>query len=152
METNRLVGSNPIIMLPRQTCGQRSSMTTGSKHRARACYLCIWFRYTFLLSKFRRESDLGLCTFSIWVCAFFRDMPKECCSTVATCDEFCGQTHFLIICHMLLINIMLTADDMSIWWYVTNACHVDGWWHEHVIICNMLLINIMWTADEVSIW
>ena len=40
-ETNQFVSSNPNVSLTRQTCGQRSNMTTGNKHQALAFDLSI---------------------------------------------------------------------------------------------------------------
>jgi len=36
VETNQLVSSNPNVIFMRETCGQRSGMAAGSKHRALA--------------------------------------------------------------------------------------------------------------------
>jgi len=38
VETNLLFGSNPNVILTRQTCGQRSGIAAGSKRRALAFY------------------------------------------------------------------------------------------------------------------
>ena len=62
LETNQLVGSNPNVILTRQTYGQRSRKAAGSKHRRLAFYCSIRICYMFPLSKCRGESDLGLCT------------------------------------------------------------------------------------------
>jgi len=50
------------VILTRQTCGQRSSMSAGSKRRALAfnCSICIW--YMFPISECRGDLDLGVCT------------------------------------------------------------------------------------------
>jgi len=61
VETKPFVGSNVNMILTRQTCGQRSSMSAGSKRRALAFYFGVRFCNMFLISKCRGESDLGLC-------------------------------------------------------------------------------------------
>ena len=63
MEAKRFVSSNRnVALMTRQTCGQRSSMSAGGKRRAIAFEFSIRISYMFLISKCRRESDLGLCT------------------------------------------------------------------------------------------
>ena len=54
------------MILTRQTCGQRSSISVGSKRRALASYFPIRICYMFLMSKCRGESDVGLCTTSVF--------------------------------------------------------------------------------------
>ena len=71
VETKQFVGSDVNVIWTRQTCGQRSSMAAGSKHRALAYYFSIRICYIFLTSKCRRESELGLCT-SLVVAIFFQ--------------------------------------------------------------------------------
>jgi len=51
VETKQFVGSNVNVILPRQTCGQRSSMSAGSKRRALASYFCVRICHMFLISK-----------------------------------------------------------------------------------------------------
>ena len=60
VETNEVVRSNSNVILTRQTCGQRSSRVAGSKRRALAFYFSVQIWYMFLISKFRRKSDLTL--------------------------------------------------------------------------------------------
>jgi len=60
-ETNQMVGSNSNVILTRHTCGQRSGINAGGKHRALAFCFPVKFCYTFQLSKCRGESYLGLC-------------------------------------------------------------------------------------------
>jgi len=62
VETKRFVGSFVNVILPRQTCGQRSSMAAESKR-----YFPGWICYMFLISRFRGDWDLGQCSF--WVLA-----------------------------------------------------------------------------------
>ena len=38
IQAKQLVGSNPNVMYMQETCGQRSGMAAGSKHRALAFY------------------------------------------------------------------------------------------------------------------
>jgi len=49
----------------RQTCGQRSSMSGESKHRALALYFCLRIGPMLLISKCEGKLDLGLCINSI---------------------------------------------------------------------------------------
>ena len=65
VETKRFVKSNPNVILTRQTCGQRSCMSAGSKRRAIAFYISIRICHMFLISTCRGESDLSLCTTSV---------------------------------------------------------------------------------------
>jgi len=63
-KTKLLVGpSHSDTILKRQTCGQRSGMAAASKHSALAFYFSVRIRRRcmFLISKWRGESDLGLC-------------------------------------------------------------------------------------------
>jgi len=64
VETKRFVGSFVHVILTRQTCGQRSSKAAESKHRALGNYFFERIWYMLLMSKFRGDSDLGLCTTS----------------------------------------------------------------------------------------
>jgi len=64
VDTKQFFGSNPNVILTRQTCGQRSSMSAGSKRRALAFYFSIRICDK---SKCRGESGLGLCTTSVLV-------------------------------------------------------------------------------------
>ena len=67
VETKQFVGSILIVILARQTCGQRSSRARESKRRAPGNYFSEWICYMFVTSKCRGDWDLGLCTF--WVLA-----------------------------------------------------------------------------------
>ena len=64
VETKRFVGSTVNVILTRQTCGQRSSKAAESKRRALGNYFSGRICYMFLISKYRRDWDLGLCTTS----------------------------------------------------------------------------------------
>jgi len=64
VETKQLVGSNVHMMLTRQTCGQRSGMSAGGKHRALEKYFSERICYTFSIE---RDWVLGLCI--LWVLA-----------------------------------------------------------------------------------
>jgi len=66
-ETKRFVGSNVNVILTRQTCGQRSSMSAGSKRRALENYFYEQICHMFLVSKRRGDWHLGMCT--SWVLA-----------------------------------------------------------------------------------
>ena len=61
VETNKLVGSNPHVILTWQTCGQRSSRVAGSKRLALAFYFSVRIWYMLSISKCRGKSNLGLC-------------------------------------------------------------------------------------------
>ena len=61
MEMKQIVHSTSNVISTRQTCGQRSGMAAGSKRRALAFYVSVRICYMFLISKYREESDLGLC-------------------------------------------------------------------------------------------
>jgi len=63
-ETKRFVGSFVNVILTRQTCGQRSSRTAESKHRAKGNYFSERICWMFPVSKCRGDRDLGLCTTS----------------------------------------------------------------------------------------
>jgi hypothetical protein len=65
VETKQFASSNVNVILMRQTYGQRSSMSTGSKRRALAFYLGVRIFPVFPISKGREESDLSLCTASV---------------------------------------------------------------------------------------
>jgi len=65
METKRFVGSFVHVILTRQTCGQRSSGAAESKRRAIGTYFSERICYMFLISKCRRDRDLGLCPTSV---------------------------------------------------------------------------------------
>ena len=64
VETKRFVGSTVNVISTRQTCGQRSSWAAESKRRALRLgnYFFKRICYMFLISKCRRDWDLGLCT------------------------------------------------------------------------------------------
>jgi len=61
VETKKHVNSYSNVILTRQTCGQRLGMAAASKRRALAFYFSVQICYMFLISKYRGESDLGLC-------------------------------------------------------------------------------------------
>jgi len=65
VETKRFVGGTVHVTLMRQTCGLRSSRAAESKRRAIGNYFFERICYVFLISKFRRDQDLGLCTTSV---------------------------------------------------------------------------------------
>ena len=67
VETKRFVGSSSYVnvILTRQTCGQRSSRAAKSKRQALGNYFPERICYMFLISKCRRDRDLGLCTISV---------------------------------------------------------------------------------------
>jgi len=62
VETKRFVGSTVNVILTRKTCGQRSSKAAESKRRALGNYFSEPICNMFLISKCRRDRDLGLCT------------------------------------------------------------------------------------------
>ena len=62
VETKRFVGGTVHVTLMRQTCGLRSSRAAESKRRAIGNYFFERICYVFLISKFTRDWDLGLCT------------------------------------------------------------------------------------------
>ena len=62
VETKRFVGSFVHVILTWQTCGQCSSKAAESKRRALGNYFFERICYMFLMSRCRRDSDLGLCT------------------------------------------------------------------------------------------
>jgi len=53
------------MILTRQTCSQRSSMSAGSKRQGLAIYFCVRIYHMFLIWKSRRQLDLGLCITSV---------------------------------------------------------------------------------------
>ena len=55
VETKRFVSSNLNVILTRQTCGQRSSMSAGSKRRALQNHFPERICYMFLMSNCREE-------------------------------------------------------------------------------------------------
>jgi len=65
VETKQFVGCNVNVILTRQTCGQRSSMSEGGKRRALAFYFPTRICYMLLVSKYREVSNLDLCTTSV---------------------------------------------------------------------------------------
>ena len=62
METNQVVGINPLMICMRETCGLRSRRVAGSKRRAQVFYFSVRICYIFLISKCRGEPDLALRT------------------------------------------------------------------------------------------
>jgi len=67
VDTKRFVGSTVNMILTRQTCGQLSSMSAGSKRQALENDFCEQICYMFLITKYEGDWDLGRCTF--WVLA-----------------------------------------------------------------------------------
>jgi hypothetical protein len=65
VETKRFVSSSVNVILTQQTCGQRSSMSTGSKRRALETYFSQRNWYMFLVSKCTGDWDSGL--YTSWV-------------------------------------------------------------------------------------
>jgi len=65
METKRFVSSTVNVILTRQTCGQPSSRAAASKRQAQENYFPERICYVFLLSKYREDWHLGLCTTSV---------------------------------------------------------------------------------------
>jgi len=65
VETKQFVCSYSNVILTQQTCGQRSSMSAGSKHPVLKIYVSLRIWYIFLMSKCRGDSDLGLCIFGV---------------------------------------------------------------------------------------
>jgi len=59
VEPNQLFGRNLNVILTRQTCGESSNISAGSKRRALAFYFSVRICYMFLISKCRGESDHG---------------------------------------------------------------------------------------------
>ena len=61
--------SSSVVMetqiLTQQTSFHLSIMSPGSKRRALAFYFCVQICHMFSISKYRKESDLGLCTISV---------------------------------------------------------------------------------------
>jgi len=62
--TKQFVGSNVNLILTRQTYGQHSSMSAGSKHQVLAFYFSTRIWYMFGGLKRKGESDQGLYTTS----------------------------------------------------------------------------------------
>ena len=62
VETKRFIGSTVHVILTRQTCGQRSSRAAESKRQALGNYFSERICYMILISKWRGDWDLGLCT------------------------------------------------------------------------------------------
>jgi len=60
VETKRFVCNFVHVILTRQTCGQRSGKAAESKRRALENYFSKRICYMFLVSKCRRDSDLGV--------------------------------------------------------------------------------------------
>ena len=88
VETTRFVGSNVNMILTQQTCSQRWSRAAGGKRRALALYFGVRICHVFLISKYRVESHLGLCTTSV--------LANRIPPRIAKSDKFCGQTRILI--------------------------------------------------------
>jgi len=65
VETKRFLSSFVNVILTRQTCGQRSSRGAERKRRSIGNYFSERICYMFLLSKCRRDQDLGLYTSSV---------------------------------------------------------------------------------------
>jgi len=65
VETKQIVSSNSNVQLTRQTCGQRSGMAAASKRWVLAFCFSVKICYTFLILKYRGESDLGRCMSSV---------------------------------------------------------------------------------------
>jgi len=65
VEIKQIVSSNSNVILTQQTCSQRSGMAAGGKRRALALYFSVRICCVFLMLKYRRESDLGLCMTSV---------------------------------------------------------------------------------------
>jgi len=65
LETKRFVGSNVNVILTRQTCGQHSSMSAGSKRWALAFYFSVRICHMLPISKCRADWVLYLCTPSV---------------------------------------------------------------------------------------
>jgi len=53
METKHSFGSNPNMVLTRQTCGKRSSMAVGRRHRVLAFYFPVRICDMFVIGKHR---------------------------------------------------------------------------------------------------
>jgi len=65
VQTKPFVGSFVNVILTRQTCGQRSSRAAESKRQTMGNYFSERICYMFLISKCRRDRDLGLCPTSV---------------------------------------------------------------------------------------
>jgi len=102
VRTKRFVGRFVNVILTRQTCGQRSSRAAESKHRAPGNYFPERICYMFLMSKCRRDRDLGLCTTSVLAfeepqpngkTRFFLRRKMFFFSDVATAHRFCKRKY-----------------------------------------------------------
>jgi len=62
VETKQFVSSFVNVTLTRQTCGQRSSTGVASTRRVIGNYFSGRICYMFIISKFRGDQDLCLCT------------------------------------------------------------------------------------------
>jgi len=62
VETKRFVSNFINVILTQQTCGQRWIRAAESKRQALGNYFSERICYMFLISKCRRDQDLGLCT------------------------------------------------------------------------------------------
>jgi len=82
VETIQFFGSIWNVTLRRQTCGHHSSRVVGSKSRALAFYFPVRIWYVFSISKYKGQSDLGLCMTSVlakrmWLrCASIRQILR----------------------------------------------------------------------------
>jgi len=65
VKTKQFVSGFVHVILTRQTCGQRSSRAAEIKRQALGNYFSERLCYMFLISKCRRDWDLGLCTTSV---------------------------------------------------------------------------------------
>jgi len=84
VETKRFVSSHVNVILTRQTCGQLSMMSAGSKFWALAFYFFSRICYIFQIPKCRRESNLGMCTtlllskrMPLRICKFRRNLRPD---------------------------------------------------------------------------
>ena len=118
VETKQFVDIFVHVIMARQTCGQRSNKAAESKRRALENYFSERNCYMFLISKYRGDQDLGLCTTSVlafgepqrngkiwfflrWNSFFFpevlptnRFVTESClymCSCALSCRVCCGQ-------------------------------------------------------------
>ena len=82
------------MILKRQTCGQRSSMSAGNKRRALENYFYERICPIFLKSKCRGDWHLSLCT--VWVlCTLSGYLRKENRCAMPTSDFSCRRNTFL---------------------------------------------------------
>jgi len=100
VETKWFVSSDVNVILKRQTCGQRSSMSAGSKRQLLAFYFSIRIWYLFWESKCRGDCDLGLCK----LLALSKRMPLHSADfrlkTVfgrKSCQRHCAAAFFLSV-------------------------------------------------------